>query len=564
MKKLHIAIALVLWGFAQSATAQNMYRNYLSNCVSRPKSAVSVVHSNGYVYFFQADDMGKLSVSEIDPLSFSPTGNDTAYQITTQTIPNIEFHLCGGFEDVNGEFVLFGDIRYYDNNTYYQYPAYGRVDPNLSSCSIYYDINIPGSFTAGCDGFDQNVGDVYVFVNGRNLSIVEAASPVNLQTLMLDLTANPYDYFTDISWDAFHNKFIATGTAFNFQPLYHYPFVSVFELSGYNANFLAEYVLDYTTNDNSSDLKSLHTQLDGDNLILYHDRRVSVQPNYSYDIIWLSRINVFWNINTASISESWFFELPNNKLLAKDMIYDSYYNRLNFLGFFNGHTHLLAQIDPYMMASGIEIGQLGASFLGGMDTNNQPPIVYIANNSLEMFNLALNRYNPCYPLLMAGVCDKGSILTETYDISTSFCDKPIWHSDSKVNPKLTPYSLYFSQPSPNIQHPLITILSNNVAVTILCDEDIACSHQFGGKSAQFSLTDGKNVADITIEGSNSFVCDGFEGDILYYIYDMAGKVLQQGVTRNGEWNKVKKSNGIYLLQAIDFMGNKVVKKIVLL
>ena len=142
MKKLHIAIALVLWGFAQVAEAQNMYRNYLSNCVSRPKSAVSVVHSNGYVYFFQADDMGKLSVTEIDPLSLLPTGNSNGYQITIQATPNIEFHLYGGFEDVNGEFVLFGDIRYYYNNTYYQYPAYGRVRSDLSSCSIYYEINI--------------------------------------------------------------------------------------------------------------------------------------------------------------------------------------------------------------------------------------------------------------------------------------------------------------------------------------------------------------------------------------------------------------------------------------
>ena len=561
MKKLHIAIALVLWGFAQVAEAQNMYRNYLSNCVSRPKSAVSVVHSNGYVYFFQADDMGKLSVTEIDPLSLLPTGNSNGYQITIQATPNIEFHLYGGFEDVNGEFVLFGDIRYYYNNTYYQYPAYGRVRSDLSSCSIYYEINIPGSFTAGCDGFDQTVGEVYVLVNGRELVVVEAAFLGNVQPLMLDPTANPNDYFTDISWDAFHNKFIATGTAFNFQPLYHYPFVSVFELSGYNANFFAEYVLDYTTNDNSSDLKSLHTQLDGDNLILYHDRRVSVQPNYSYDIIWLSRINGFWNTNTASVSESWFFELPNNKLLAKDMIYDPYYNRLNFLGFFNGHTHLLAQIDPYMMASGIEIGQLGASFLGGMDTNNQPPIVYIANNSLEMFNLALNRYNPCYPLLMAGVCDKRSILTETYDISTSLCDKPMWHSDLVVNPKLTP--LLFQPTPPGSQTFPFTNLSDNVTAIVLCDEDAACSHWFSKKSAQSSLREGKTVADITIKRGSCFVCEGFEGDILYSFYDMAGKVLQQGVTRNGEYNRVIKSHGIYILHATDKSGNWVVRKLVL-
>ena len=51
MKKFYIIIALVLWGIAHVTEAQNMYRNYLSNAVLRPNSAVSVVHSNGKVYF---------------------------------------------------------------------------------------------------------------------------------------------------------------------------------------------------------------------------------------------------------------------------------------------------------------------------------------------------------------------------------------------------------------------------------------------------------------------------------------------------------------------------------
>ena len=67
MRNLYITIFFVLWGFAQGAVAQNMYRNYRSTWVSKPTSAVSVVHSNGYVYFFQADGSGKLSAAEIDP-----------------------------------------------------------------------------------------------------------------------------------------------------------------------------------------------------------------------------------------------------------------------------------------------------------------------------------------------------------------------------------------------------------------------------------------------------------------------------------------------------------------
>ena len=64
MKKFYIIITLSLWGIAQTICAQNLYRNYQSNAVSRPSSAVSVVHSNGYVYFFQSDGLGKLSTCD--------------------------------------------------------------------------------------------------------------------------------------------------------------------------------------------------------------------------------------------------------------------------------------------------------------------------------------------------------------------------------------------------------------------------------------------------------------------------------------------------------------------
>lgn len=53
-----------------------MYRNYQSSTIiPQPQTAVSVVHSNGYVYYFQTDENGYLSVTEINPLSMNPTGN---------------------------------------------------------------------------------------------------------------------------------------------------------------------------------------------------------------------------------------------------------------------------------------------------------------------------------------------------------------------------------------------------------------------------------------------------------------------------------------------------------
>ena len=298
---------------------------------------------------------------------------------------------------------------------------------------------------------------------------------------------------------------------------------------------------------------------------MYHD--LERYDNSSvYDIIWLTRIKDFWDINTVSVDESWFYELPNAKLFAKDMIYDSKNNRLNFLGEFNkckkGTVQLLAQVDPYRLYSGIEVGQLGATFMGGTCLNDQPPYVYLAYNELKMFNLALNNFNPCWPVLIAGVGDKKPILTETYDISLSTCDKLMWHDDRPAIPVLKPYSL-------NTFHSfhsgtLISINGNYDPITMnyLCDEFNACSHQFGGKSLQQSLTDSP-TAEITIESNNSFVCEGFNGKIYYSLYDVTGKQIQQGIIQNGELSPLTVSNGLYFLQAKDAVGNQIVKKVVI-
>jgi hypothetical protein len=98
----------------------------------------------------------------------------------------------------------------------------------------------------------------------------------------------------------------------------------------------------------------------------------------------------------------------------------------------------------------------------------------------------------------------------------------------------------------------------------LCNESAACSHQYGGKSLKQPLTGVHLIAEVTIEADGFFVCDGFDGNIQYSLYDMAGKLLQQGETRNGERNSLRMSNGFYLLKAYDTSGNQIVKKVILL
>lgn len=574
MKKFYIIISLVLLGFAQTMSAQNMYRNYQSSTVLGPTSAVSVMHSSGRVYLFQADDVNQtVSVTAIDPLTMLPTGSYASFTL------NIPFKINGAFEDFYGDFVLFG----YDVNNNYWKPAFVRVTHNFLSCDVYYSNYLSGQFSAGCYGYDvlgnelymmvTNTGKLYV-VNYMNLSL--PVPPPNTFSYYEIPNQNGFDLYTDISWDASNNHFIATGSTWNGSNSCLHPFLDVFDydLANYSIYSQTSYIVNNNSYTDVSEDRSLHVQLSNDELLLYQDLRFDKTIIYNnipyfcyYDVIWLSRIKNYMN-SSVYIDESWFYVLPNFKISAKDMLYDYYNNRLNFLGVFNqctaGLTQILAQVDPYNLASGINVGQLGMSISYGICSNPQPPFIDIYHNVFDMSNLTLNDYNPCYPVLIAGIGLKNTVLTETYDISLSSCDKPMSLYDMKSNAIVSSYALNYSNYNQdNVTSTSFNSQSDYVLMNILCDENIACSHQFGGKSLQQAIKNSHSLADIFVKENKQFVCEGFEGDIQYIFYDITGRLLLIGNTQNGLSNQILLPNGLYLLKAFDVASHQVVKKIVL-
>lgn len=155
MKRFY-ALAFFLLVIVTVPKAQNQYWNYQSqNYVTNPTSAVSIVNSNGYVYFFQQDIInGALSVSEINPISMLPTGINKGLSIPDLTLE-------GGFEDVHGDFVLYG---YRNNGNSSLFPFYMVIDQYIPSASINYleNTNINGRFVRGCSGYDTNGDPAYL------------------------------------------------------------------------------------------------------------------------------------------------------------------------------------------------------------------------------------------------------------------------------------------------------------------------------------------------------------------------------------------------------------------
>lgn len=556
MKRLYILIVLVLWGFAQFAEAQNMYRNYYSSIVLPPESAVSVVHRNGFVYFFQTNS-SNISVTEIDPLSMLPTGTWTDYLFQSQLY---DFYLNGGFETFNGDFVLFGYCICNNWN-----PVVVKISGNLSSCDIYR-FDVDGEFTAGCSGNDFTLGEVYVLVSSHGeLYEVEDLNPLSAYQIGLDMNTNPYDVYTDISWDSYNNKFIATGSTWNGTNSCLHPFVEVFDLSYPNVNPIANYIVDNQSYTHTNEHRALHTQLSSNELLLYQDLR-HIDSQKVYDDIWFTRINNYYN-NTATISESWFYRLPNTKLTAKDMIYNPKTNRINFLGVFNNCpnasnlTQILAQVNPYSLSSGIEIGQLGWAFYSGYCIDDQETC-RIYHSGMDMSNLVWNYHNPCHSVLIAGTEGDGGVLSETYDVSLSNCDTALCHKDKEAFPVLKPYPIISSINSAPVYHINTTTQPEYISVSYLCDYPDACSHQYGGKSIKQNTGSQCTKAIISIEANSFFVCEGFDGIIQYSLYDVTGRELQCGSTQNQVRNVLNISGSVFILKAKDSAGNQVVKKIV--
>lgn len=543
MKKLYIIIALTLWGFAQTAGAQNMYRYYQPFFHS--KNAISVVHSNGYIYFFQTDLTGTLLATQIAPITMMPLYTSNL----SQNLPNV--YLKGAFEDHNGDIVLFGC----DNSGWN--PLYIVVDQNLANYSVFESLS-SGQFVAGCEGYSQNGSPIYMMVtNTGKLYAIDYNYQYTPSIIYPPYTfaifelprQYSFDIYTDISWDTSLNQFIATGVISNGLDHWLDPFVEVFKYDLANNTIISQptYLIDNNAYNDVSVAQALHAKLNNNELLLYQDLRHH-DTQYFYDNIWLTRIKYYWDASMAFPEESFFYELPSTKIFAKDMIYDSHNKRLSLLGEFINceYLQILAQVNPFQLYSGINIGQLGIGFsISNTCTNLQPPTILLYSNDIVMSNLALNHYNPCVPLLVAGVKDPNGILSETYDIASSSCDELLWHHDSKAIPILKPCTLNHSMSADLINPISSNTTLDNVSNGKICADNNSCFHKNDDKVLEQSLSNCKPAVDIYLEGNNHFICEGFEGEIQYSIYDVEGKLMQQGTTNNGMHNPLTVANGIF-------------------
>ncbi|MBO7647576.1 MAG: hypothetical protein J6S56_05720 [Bacteroidales bacterium] len=557
MKK-NLTLFFLLVGFALGGVAQNQYWNYQSfSFTTHPTSTACIAHSDGKIYFFQTDPNHMISVAQI---------NASNMQLTSPL-----HHLChfdnivsirGGFEDRNNNYVLYGR----NDSLNQQRSAVYFLDKTFSNNLVAYVFpNTLGyySFIDGCRGFDANNNQVYMFVCDDGSLC--AFHPNNLQHPVI-MKPDSGRTYTDISWDDSHHCFIASGKG-NTAP-YQKPalFVDVFSFDiptalagGSPMIHHVSYTLFNHCSDASAEFKAMHAKIDDENLVVYHDLREEY-----YDALWMTRINNYWNGSRYYTNSRAFF-IPMQKLEALDMVYDETNNRLNFLGRLinEGTTHFLSQVDPYSLTNMVT-GQLAANFASTISWFSMAgPWQYFYGSKLTAEKLVWNPQSPCASILIPGIVNNTSFLTETYDISRSACDLPleVWETDD--HPTLLPTNIQESFVTDTVWTIIGGETPDSYSMNILCEDPEVCSNWHTDRNMKRDAVVTLQHPMIIIEGTNSFRCEHFKGVIRYSVTDMTGSMIRGGTTQNEEMVRLSDLHGFFLIHAVDKEGNEDVKKIVI-
>lgn len=111
--------------------------------------------------------------------------------------------------------------------------------------------------------------------------------------------------------------------------------------------------------------------------------------------------------------------------------------------------------------------------------------------------------------------------------------------------------------------PLVFVSSTDIiSENPICSDSEACSQAKDSTLKNSIIALKKQSEEVEIY-NNGFVCNGFSGTIRYALYDMAGKLILQGDTRNAVHNTLPSQNGIFLLKTTDESGCVIVTKIFL-
>ncbi len=577
MKKiLYILIftSLIASSFVNGQVSHGIY---VSSATPVPESIISAVSLidpvSGITYMVGTDYSVNLFITELDgnfPLPAPDNTNSIAFNLTNATG---KIYLKDGFFDVDGNIVVYG----YASETY-RYGTFIKItmSSGVPVSARYAISSIANSqIIDGCWSRQYPVTKTYSFITSYSNGTLYRVNAGTFAALACRRFTDSDTYMTSVSWDDDSKQTIVSG----FRNIDTNNGDTLSQIVGYYAWTSStlqtgSFKLFTTTDYISSEFTNKHV-LSGNGS--FYDGLVYLCQDIrdENDGLWITQYDYYNDI----VYSSYAYLFPSNKVNIIDVGHDF----MNFfvLGHYNGpidtssfERRYIAQFDLY--DSTIYV----AKRLDYIDMSILPGTTYYKLH--QAFQSCINYNIGSFDMFSTGSTPGKAHIIEVLDLNIDSCEN--------TEIELTPANISYvtsTMTVPDISTYLNgTTLSfsnwtQNTSSNYPLSMDVECLTETGGgkKNALFvetlinekrlTLVNKDNVENqysgiVLTNNNNEFVCEKFDGECNYQVFNVFGSLIEEGKTVNSKTNYLKKvSSGTYIIRVTDSKGNISSNKIII-
>lgn len=578
MKKMIFLVIFATIFVCNTLVGQVQHGVYNSSMTPNPEtilSAVTVIDPNSeLVYMVGTDNNKNLFVTKLD-INYQPPipVNSNSFSFNMNNATGKVF-LKDGFVDTDGNIVVYG---YVDDT--YKYGTFVKVSISAGiPTSIKYAITsvAHSQIIDGCWSKQSPNTKTYSFISAFNNGVLCRYNATTFSNLVCKHFLDDNSYMTSISWDEDNKKTIVSG----FKSINTNGDTSsqntLSQIVGYidwtAFQNLGNFQLFTTNNYISSEYTNKHV-LAGNGF--YDDGIVFLCQDIrnEYDGLWMMQYDY---INDEVYSNT-AYTFPINKVFIIDVGHDF----MNFfvLGHHNGSVgtsdferRYIAQFDLFNPTTYI------AKHLDYIDLDEVSGSTYY--KVLQAFQSNINYNVASENMISTGAIPGKAQIYEILDLNTDSCD------NTEIT--LTPINISYSQSSMTVpeiteQHDAITFSNwtQNTSTNYPLSMGVECLTAFSGFSNNDDFAknlineeksnienninaNNQNSGIIITNNKNEFVCDNFDGECSYQIFNIIGSHIMNGSTENGKTNYLNNlTTGTYIILVTDSKGNFSNNKIII-
>lgn len=577
MKKILYISILAIFIASKALIGQVSHGIYISSITPVPETIISAVSlidpDSGIAYMVGTDNNVNLFITELDsniPLPDPDNTNSNAFNLTNATG---KIYLKDGFFDVDGNIVVYG----YASDTY-KYGTFIKITMSAGvPTSVRYAISSIANtqIIDGCWSKQFPAINTYSFISAHSNGTLYRVNAGTFAFMTGRTFTNNNAYISSVSWDDDSKKTIVSG----FRNIDTINGDTLSQIIGYfnwtsPALLLGSFKLLTTTEYISSEFTNKHI-LSGNGF--FYDGIVYLCQDIrdDNDGLWITQ----YDYNNDIIYSSYAYLFPDNKVNIIDVGHDF----LNFfvLGHYNGpidtssfERRYIAQFDLY--DSNLYI----AKRLDYIDMTILQGTSYYKLH--QAFQSCINYNIGTFDMFSTGSTPGKAHIIEVLDLNNDECN------NTEIT--LTPTNISYDQSIMTVAE-----ISHNITTDSLpfsnwtqstssgypISMDIECLTENGGdkKNALFVETlinDKKSTVEniskmnilnsgtILTNNNNAFVCEKFDGECYFKVFNIFGSLIREGRTANGTTNCLNNlTSGTYIIKVTDSKGNISCNKIII-